>query len=182
MASTFHDLLAAVMKYPEAIYAVKPYDNLNTEDSAKNVFDRLVAYKPTSLMNNIPRVVSNLPEEFLVLQNKTTNPEGIDSLSSLTNRPWVQTDSATDIIDVIRSKYAKSKGVDQFVGVHLTASYDTGTLYKHDGTILKGKLKDQQDIIGFGEKVSTTGNKEIGNFTDGQLNGQGKQILPALIL
>jgi len=179
MAATFHDLLNAVTKYSQVSYVVKPEDNLNTEGSATNILGRLVAYKPVSAVNNIPKVESNLPEEFLMVQNKTLNIDGIDTLYNLANRPWVQTDSATDIIDTIRSNYAKNKNMDQPFLVHLAGSYDSGILYKHDGTILKGgKIMNQQDIIGPGVRISSNGRREIGAFADGQLNGRGKLIIP----
>ena len=179
MASTFHDLHNVVTKYPEVTYVVKPYDNLNSEDSAKDVYDRLTGYKPLSHVNNISKVLSNIPEEFLVIQNKAINIEEIDTLYNYASMPWVQTDSATDIIDVIYSRYAKIKDKDLFIGKNLTEGYDTGKLYKRDGAALKGRLKDKTEIIGNGEKISSVGKKEIGTFENGVLNGQGKIILPS---
>ncbi len=178
MAATFHDLHNAVTKYPQAPYIVKPYDNLNTTDSAKNVFDRLTAYKPISPVNNLPKVLSNLPEEFLIIQNHQTNVEEIDTLYNLANVAWVQTDSAADVIDSICSNYAKYKAQDQFIGTHLADNYDSGRFYSHDGSALKGKMKDRKDIIDFGEKIYSNGRKEIGTFVEGNLSGRGKIILP----
>ena len=178
MATTFHTLHTAVTTYPDVPYAVKPEDNLNTRDSAKGVFDHLKGYQPISPVNNVNRVIANVPEEYLVIQNKQANSDQVNDLYKLASEPWVNTDSATDIIDAIFSRYARGTGEDLSFLVPKGQSYDSGRLYKHDGTVLKGSLiKDKTDIVDFGVKISSSGKKEVGNFADGLLNGNGKVIM-----
>jgi len=180
MASTFPALHIAVAKYPETPYVIKPSDNVNTLDSAKSAEDRLKAYKPLSEINNINKVLANIPKEFLSLQNLETSTEQIEDLDSLTRLDWVHTDSSESIIDSICLRYAKIKG-EQLIGRHISDGYDSGEIYKQDGTVLKGvMIKDRKDIIGFGEKINTNGVIEKGTFNDdGRLTGQGYRKIPA---